>query len=236
MRSAASRSLGLIGAALTLTAGCLALAQVLLGLPSDVSGMTARIVGLGAVLAGLRLAIWAGIAGITLARHGAANATRLVLRRGAPLVIRRFVLGCSGIGIATLVALPPSSAIPDDLTVPTSPQPAASSTRPSPPAPAATSAQPSPPQLDSEPAALLDPLPPPPVSGVVPEPVVAPQTYTVVPGDTLWDIAARHGGSDPATSWPAWWEANRSVIGPNPDLILPGQQLTVPTTMPIEEY
>jgi hypothetical protein len=54
-------------------------------------------------------------------------------------------------------------------------------------------------------------------------------------GDTLWDIAARALGPDAsaadiAASWPRWHAANRSTIGPDPDLILPGQLLRPPTT------
>ncbi|MBA2696083.1 MAG: LysM peptidoglycan-binding domain-containing protein [Actinobacteria bacterium] len=58
---------------------------------------------------------------------------------------------------------------------------------------------------------------------------------TVRRGDTLWSIAAdRLGGSatieQVAQAWPAWYAANRDVIGPDPDLILPGQQLHPPAT------
>jgi len=54
-------------------------------------------------------------------------------------------------------------------------------------------------------------------------------------GDTLWDIAARALGPDAsvadiAASWPGWYAANRSTIGPDPDLILPGQRLRPPAT------
>ena len=52
-------------------------------------------------------------------------------------------------------------------------------------------------------------------------------------GDTLWDIAARHLGPDAsaaeiATEWPRWHAANATVIGPDPDLMLPGQRLLPP--------
>ncbi len=52
-------------------------------------------------------------------------------------------------------------------------------------------------------------------------------------GDTLWDLAARHLGTDAtdaeiATEWPRWHEANRDVVGPDPDLLLPGQLLLPP--------
>lgn len=54
-------------------------------------------------------------------------------------------------------------------------------------------------------------------------------------GDTLWDIAARHLGpsaslADIAEEWPRWYAANRDVVGPDPDLITPGMELTPPTT------
>ncbi|MDV3220044.1 LysM peptidoglycan-binding domain-containing protein [Intrasporangium sp.] len=60
-------------------------------------------------------------------------------------------------------------------------------------------------------------------------------TVTVQRGDTLWSIAADHLGpratdAEIAGEWPRWFEANREVIGGNPDLILPGQQLRVPAS------
>jgi nucleoid-associated protein YgaU len=52
-------------------------------------------------------------------------------------------------------------------------------------------------------------------------------------GDSLWDIAARHLGpdasaADVAIEWPRWHQANRDVIGADPDLIIPGQRLVPP--------
>jgi hypothetical protein len=56
----------------------------------------------------------------------------------------------------------------------------------------------------------------------------------VLRGDTLWDIARSHlgpGASDAevAEAWPAWYDANRAVIGDDPDVIRPGQILRQPT-------
>ena len=53
-------------------------------------------------------------------------------------------------------------------------------------------------------------------------------------GDTLWDIARRHLGpgatdAEVALAWPAWHDANRAMLGDDPDLILPGQILRPPT-------
>jgi nucleoid-associated protein YgaU len=58
-------------------------------------------------------------------------------------------------------------------------------------------------------------------------------TVVVQRGDTLWDIATRHLGlgvsnARVAAEWPRWHAANRSTIGPDPNLILPGQRLRVP--------
>jgi hypothetical protein len=56
---------------------------------------------------------------------------------------------------------------------------------------------------------------------------------TVEAGDCLWTIVRRHLGpqasaAEIATEWPRWYAANRTLIGPDPDLIQPGQQLAVP--------
>ncbi|HZP26609.1 MAG TPA: LysM peptidoglycan-binding domain-containing protein [Dehalococcoidia bacterium] len=49
------------------------------------------------------------------------------------------------------------------------------------------------------------------------------RTYAVQPGDTLSGIAGRFG-----TDWQALYQANRSLIGADPNYILPGQLLTLP--------
>ncbi len=58
------------------------------------------------------------------------------------------------------------------------------------------------------------------------------QTIVVQAGDCLWSIveAKNVAASDQtiAKSVAAWHRANRSVIGPNPDLLQPGQRLTEP--------
>ena len=56
---------------------------------------------------------------------------------------------------------------------------------------------------------------------------------TVRRGDTLWDLAARRLGStasdaEIAAEWPRWYAANRDVVGADPDLLVPGQQLVPP--------
>ena len=53
-----------------------------------------------------------------------------------------------------------------------------------------------------------------------------PKTYTVVKGDCLWNIAKKYYGS--GSKYTVIYEANKSVIGSNPNLIYPGQVLTIP--------
>ena len=48
-------------------------------------------------------------------------------------------------------------------------------------------------------------------------------TYTVKGGDSLSKIGQHHG-----VAWREIYEANKDVIGDNPDLIKPGQKLRIP--------
>lgn len=62
-----------------------------------------------------------------------------------------------------------------------------------------------------------------------------PATVVVRRGDTLWSIVTRHLGPDAdpgsvAAAIPTWHAINRAIIGDDPDLILVGQVLTVPST------
>lgn len=64
---------------------------------------------------------------------------------------------------------------------------------------------------------------------------VDPTAITVAPGDTLWSIAkaalpAESTDQEIDTAWRAWYSTNQAVIGDNPDLIAPGQQLLPPPT------
>ena len=51
----------------------------------------------------------------------------------------------------------------------------------------------------------------------------AQRTHTVVGGDTLGAIAGKYG-----TTWQVLYEANKAVIGSNPNLIQPGMVLVIP--------
>ena len=52
-------------------------------------------------------------------------------------------------------------------------------------------------------------------------------TYTVVSGDSLSKIAKDHYGD--AANWHQIYDANKALIGNNPDLIEIGQVLTLPS-------
>ncbi len=52
------------------------------------------------------------------------------------------------------------------------------------------------------------------------------KTYTVVNKDNLWKIAQKFYGD--GAKYPVIYEANKKVIGPNPEIIMPGMVLTIP--------
>ncbi|KRF24196.1 hypothetical protein ASG95_06260 [Phycicoccus sp. Soil803] len=76
--------------------------------------------------------------------------------------------------------------------------------------------------------------PPAPVARLVTGPSAPASTEVVVHrGDSLWTIARRDLGpgatdTEVAAAWPHWYAANRDVIGPDPDLLRPGQRLRAP--------
>ena len=63
-------------------------------------------------------------------------------------------------------------------------------------------------------------------SSTAPPPKPVEETYTVAAGDSLSKIAKRFYGN--ANDWRRIYDANREVIGANPDLIRPGQKLRIP--------
>ncbi len=95
---------------------------------------------------------------------------------------------------------------------------------------------------DRPPAATGSPGPPDwPADDAPTAPVDGPETapagvHVVVAGDCLWRIAEQHldrtgappGDADVAAAVAAWWSANEGVIGADPDLIHPGQELRPP--------
>ena len=158
-----------------------------------------------------------GVAG-TIARA----LTRCLLPAGA----RRAAALALGVGLVTSAPLvagctPASGALPQAVAVASAQGPAAPAHGPVADWPETSAPTPAP----STPAAAPD----------WPAPVR--DEHVVLRGECLWDIAAadlarRTGGSptddDVATAVDAWWHANAAVIGPEPDLLLPGQVLRPP--------
>ncbi len=52
------------------------------------------------------------------------------------------------------------------------------------------------------------------------------KTYTVKKGDSLWAISQKFLGG--GSNYPSLYDANKDVVGSNPNLIYPGQVLTIP--------
>ena len=53
------------------------------------------------------------------------------------------------------------------------------------------------------------------------------KTYTVKKGDCLWNITKKYTGK--GSGWKELYKLNKKVIGSNPNLIYPGQKLTLPS-------
>lgn len=188
------------------------------------------------------LALTAALCLLAQLPGAAGHAAAGVVRGVAPGALRRLV----AVGLGVTVAVGP---VAPALAAPSAAAPAVVSVSldwpgtgtaeldwPAAPAPPAPPAAPGPDAAPSvpEPAAASQP------AGVLGAPVVreAPAGAVVVrPGDTLWGLAesALRGDSarpptvpQVAAAWPAWWAANRDVIGEDPDLLLPGTVLRPP--------
>lgn len=147
-----------------------------------------------------------------------------------PKLVQRLLAGL--LGSATIIgpgAVAAHAAIPDIDRGPVATQPAMAS--PAPTDSGVTSSQ----SAGAPQAAIDADLP---GSTAVPDSAGNPagpehRTITVKPGDCLWSLAQHQLGS---SATPAaverqskrWYSINKAVIGPNPDLILDGQQLQIP--------
>ncbi|MGY1735146.1 hypothetical protein [Geodermatophilus sp. SYSU D00684] len=162
-------------------------------------------------------AVWAwGALGLVLtalsALPGLAGAAAgVLLRRVVPASGRRAAALALGVGLATAPVLSGCAAAG--------------------PVVVATAGAPAPPAVPDWPA----PVPAP----AVPDWPAAPALgeHVVLRGECLWTIAAadlraRTGAEPPDAATAAavgrWWAANAAVIGPDPDLLLPGQVLRPP--------
>lgn len=193
-----------------------------------------------------------GVAMAALVRLGAlavtawlvvATAGQLVVGSGAPAAIRRaadliaprslqrFVHGLAGLSLsAGLAVVVPSAGTPAAgptgvavLRLVTEPPPGTATLR-----------------LVPEPAPAATPMPvaPAPVAAAAPSPTPPAEHLVVEPGDSLWSIAEEvllERGADPddlavERYWRRLVDANRrALVDPaNPDLIYPGQELTLP--------
>jgi nucleoid-associated protein YgaU len=209
------------GAALDLTASGVPNAVRLLasGVPMSVDGAAATL-GLTVVqLAAAWLAVGL-LADLAAQLPGAVgSAARRVRARILPRLVQRVVAGALGVGIvagpAVAAANPPQPAGPTRAV----------------PAPAWPTDNPIPVPLWPTDSVRSESAATPKSDGAAPH--SGSGSVRVRPGDTLWAIAARSlsGRRTPdriAAAWPRWWAANRSVIGPDPDLVRPGQVLTAP--------
>jgi nucleoid-associated protein YgaU len=165
--------------------------------------------GLGVGLAGLVLTAATALPGLL------GRAAGVVQRLLLPAAARRAAAVVLGVGLGVGVGAPVfASAAPADVRAASAPDWPAADSRPAPDWPAAVATDPAPDW-------------PSPAEG----------DHVVLRGDCLWDIAASRlttdAGRPPtdaevAGAVHAWWTANRSVIGPDPDLLLPGQVLHPP--------
>jgi hypothetical protein len=140
-----------------------------------------------------------------------------------PRAVYRLAAGAAGLGVVLAPGLASASPAPD-----TSPAAVMSAVAPVWPTDGASHA----PAWPTTPAVSTA------GSGAAPRPVAAERnparTVVVLPGDSLWRIAAAHlpataPARQVAAAWPRWYAANRQVIGDDPSHITPGQVLRTPS-------
>lgn len=167
-------------------------------------GVEAAVAGVGALVLAAPLARAVTRASRAGARAGA-GAAATAAGSAQALGARGALAAGLGLGTAATTTLAAAPAIASPASVPTA-------GRPAPPAPAVAR------------GAVI----------AVPGPTAAPAVHVVRRGECLWTIAAAHLGPDAtdaeiARAWPRWYRANRTVIGPDPGLLLVGTRLRVPT-------
>ncbi|PZS37068.1 MAG: hypothetical protein DLM58_00210 [Pseudonocardiales bacterium] len=205
------------------------------GVGADAAAMTVTGAALWCVALWLGLGLLAAAATALPGQCGrlARSLTRMLL----PAAMYRVVAGAAGLSVllapVAAGAAGASRATPSGTPAATSPSipaptwPTDPPTLPAPGWPSAATTPSAGHRASSEGAPGPDARPPHP-PGTEP-----PRTVVVRPGDSLWAIAAAHLGPGvapgrTAAAWPRWYSANRAVIGADPDLIRPGQQLRPP--------
>lgn len=191
--------------------------------------------------AALVLLLWVAVgllAAVVAALPGPLGALGRGMRDAiAPEVVRRW----AGVllGVAVMSSCGPGGAVASEIRAVRALDGEVSPSAPAPlwvePAPEWTDAapEPTPPAPEWTPPAVRS-LPP--VTLTAPRPPAQDHAeVTVRRGDTLWDLAAAYlspeaTDAEIVTEWQRWYTANRHLIGPDPDHILPGQVLTVPAS------
>lgn len=212
------------------------------------------LLGLSASAAGLTVVSWwvlslvTALAAALLERTGRPRAAA-VTGRLSPVFLRRLAFAALGMQLMG-VPLAHAGAVPDvpqpsnsgsavsAAWAPTAGPPPASRTWPEAkpdagarPAPVATDFQPQwKPRAPVTEPRLVTAVP---VRSAREVPAPAGPEVAVRAGDSLWTIAARALGPaasdvEIAVQWPRWYEANRTVIGTDPDILVPGQVLQPP--------
>ncbi len=195
--SATARGLAVAAASTLAAAGTVVLAVGAAPAPAEAAGSFPDLLALGAAAALAGCALWAWLSVMAVLVEAG---TGLVVR-GVPAGLRRTVLLLCGITTLAALAAPATAA---------DPQPDHGGTLAGLPFP----------DRATGPAA----------AGPRPAPRREPATtYTVRPGDSLWSIArtTRPGAGDDALAREVdrLYAVNRAAIGPDPDLIRPGQRL-----------
>jgi nucleoid-associated protein YgaU len=226
-------------------AGTVAIAALLSALTPALPVMTAaltqaqRTVDTGGadalVLAAAGLLAWAvwlwGAVGLGLtalaAAPGLLGATSSVLvRLVLPAAARRSAAGLLGLGLSVAPLLGTVSVLQ-------APTAAAAVTVTATATPTSSPAVPDWPSSAAQPAVPDWPAVPPTTAAPTPSSGM----HVVVRGDCLWDIAASRlaqgrpsapTDGEIARAVRAWWSVNARLIGPDPDLLLPGQALSPP--------
>jgi hypothetical protein len=158
-------------------------------------------------------------------RRGApGRASGAVVRRIAPLAVRRAVEVTLGLSVAVAGVASPAVA---GAQTPAAAPAAASLDWAGTPAPGLDWPAP-----EQEPATSVR---------AAPLPAADSPVVVVEPGDSLWGLAeqalAQRQGRSPsarqvAAAWPSWWAANREAVGEDPHLLLPGTPLNPPADPP----
>jgi len=197
----------------------------------SVDGTTAILAGLAAELCVLYLLLTAILVGCSQLPGLTGRLAGALTGRLVPAFLRRAVEATLGIAVATAsVSAPAAPALAAGTA---GPRPSPTSTAAAPPA--ARTPGPPLPSLD-RPEGPPQPRARPPVTPgqiLTPGRAVVDVAVVVRRGDSLWRIAARHLGpqvteAQVAAAWPRWYAANRAVVGPDPNLLLPGQRLIPP--------